>query len=101
MVKEATHIDEHTHTDKEIGDEEGIAHKLDAVHQRRHTRNISIEHQTRKEGTEESLEPCQLRHGGTQHQQYKDKGKLRHIVAILLEKISRKSRVAEEDEEAI
>ena len=32
-IEERAYIDEHAHTDKEIGDEEGIADKLYAIHQ--------------------------------------------------------------------
>ena len=31
--KEGAYIDKHTHTDQEIGDEQGITDKLDTVHQ--------------------------------------------------------------------
>ena len=39
------HIDEHAHTDEEIGDEKCIADKLDVVHQRAGRGDFTIEHQ--------------------------------------------------------
>ena len=40
------HIDEHAHTDEEVGNEKGIADKFDVVHQRAGRWDFAIEHQT-------------------------------------------------------
>ena len=39
-------IDEHTHTNQEIGDEQSVADKLDAIHQGRYVGDISVQDQT-------------------------------------------------------
>ena len=49
------HIDEHTHTYQEIGDEQRVADKLDAVHQRRHMGDIAVEDQSGEEGAEDAF----------------------------------------------
>ena len=41
-MEKDTDVYEHAHTDEEIGDKEGVADKLDAVHQGRHTRNVAV-----------------------------------------------------------
>ena len=41
-LKQKIDIDQHAHTYQEIRNEEGIADKLEAVHQWRNMRNISV-----------------------------------------------------------
>ena len=41
-LKQRFHVDEHTHTYQEVGNEDGITRELDAVHQGRHVRDIPI-----------------------------------------------------------
>ena len=50
------HINEHAHANQEIRDEQRIANKLDAVHQRRHMRNIPVENQSGDECAEDTLQ---------------------------------------------
>ena len=56
-MKQQAKIDEHAHTDKEIGNEDGVADELDAVHQRRKSRYIAVKDKPGKERTEYSFEP--------------------------------------------
>ena len=41
-LKQSFHVDEHTHTNQEVRDENGVTRKLDAVHQGRYVGNIPI-----------------------------------------------------------
>ena len=54
--EEGAHVDEHAHTNQEVGDEQGITDKLDAVHQGRDVGDVSVEDQSGEEGAEDAFE---------------------------------------------
>ena len=54
--KEGAHVDEHTHTDQEIRNEDGVSDKLDTVHQGRHMGNVTVQDQSREESAEDALD---------------------------------------------
>ena len=56
-MEEYCDVDEHSHTYEEIWDEERIADKLYAVHQRRDTRDITVENQSGEERSEDTFIP--------------------------------------------
>ena len=53
--KEQSHVDEHTHTDKEIRNEKGIADELKSVHKRRYRWDEPVEYQAWIESSEYAL----------------------------------------------
>ena len=58
--KERADINQHAHTNQEIGNKEGIADKFDAVHQRGHMRDVAVQDQSRKESTYDAFHTCCL-----------------------------------------
>ena len=55
-MKEQPHVDEHAHTYQKVGNKEGIARKLYAVHERRYMRYEAVEYQSGKEGAVNALQ---------------------------------------------
>ena len=55
-LEQGADIDEHAHADEEIGNEQGVADELDAVHQRRHMGYVAAENQPREEGSHDALD---------------------------------------------
>ena len=53
--EDGTHVDQHAHTNQEIGDKDRVTDKLDAVHQRGDLGDVSVEDQARQESTEDAL----------------------------------------------
>ena len=49
-------IDKHAHANQKIGNEDGIADELNAVHQRRHLGNVAVQNQAGEEGSEDALQ---------------------------------------------
>ena len=81
-LKQQAKIDEHAHTDEEIGNEDGVADELDAVHQRRKSRNIAVKNKAGKERTEYSFEPNGRRNGRTKEENGHHKDELHHGIAV-------------------
>ena len=84
--KKHLQIYHHSHTDKEIGNKQSIAHKLKVVHQCAHSGNESVEHQPGEEGAEDAFHPYYLHQSGTQKHHCQHKDELQHSIAILTEK---------------
>ena len=57
-------IDHHSHAYKEVGDEKGVSHEFDTVHQRRCGWNVAVEHQSGEESSEHRLKPDRSRYPG-------------------------------------
>ena len=76
------HINEHAHANQEIRDEQRIANKLDAVHQRRHMRNIPVENQSGDECAEDTLQSDGLRAGSAEEQHGHDEDELHDGIGI-------------------
>ena len=87
-VEEQSQIDEHAHTDKEVGDEDGIAGKLDAVHERREARYVAVQNQAREEGTEDALQTYGLGEGGAEEEFGHDEDKLHHGVGVAAQELA-------------
>ena len=88
-TEEQPHIDNHPHTDEEIGDEQCVADKLNAIHQWRHMRNVAIEDEAGKEGAEDSLHTGYVGKGGTHEKNGHDEDKLHHRIAVAAQKPAR------------
>ena len=86
--KEGAHIDEHTHTYQEIGDEQGITDKLDAVHQGRDVWDISVEDQSGEERAEDSLDTNERGEGCTEEHDAQHEDILHHRITISAEEIA-------------
>ncbi len=65
VLEQRAHIDDHAHADEKIGDEQGIAHKLDVAHQGRGGGNEAVEHDAHEEGTEDAFHAHQLHQSGS------------------------------------
>ena len=84
-MEEDGDIDEHTHSDQEVGDEQGIADKLDAVHQRRDAGDEPVEDESGEKGTEDALQSAHLRHRGAEKQHREHVDVEHHRVGKMLE----------------
>ena len=85
-LEEQVEVDEHTHADEEIGDEEGVARKLQTVHQRRDLRDEAVEDQSSHKGTEDALQANHLGERATEKEDAQDKNKLHDRIAIAAQK---------------
>ena len=97
-MEEQPDIDEHAHTNEEVGDEEGVADKLYMVHQWRHGRDVAVEDKSGEESTEDTLQPYKACQRGTEKQHGEDKDELHDRVAIAPEKAPRESWHDEQDD---
>ena len=88
-LKEHADIDEHSHTNQEIGNEDGIADKLQTSHQRGDTRNVAVEGETGKEGAKHTFESDKRRDGSTEEKDGKDEDKLRDGITVSLQEPAR------------
>ena len=59
-LEERAVVDEHPHAYQKEGDEDGVAHEFDAVHQRRGPGNEPVHGQSRQESADDGFEPRQL-----------------------------------------
>ena len=82
-------IDNHAHSDEKIGDEEGISHKFDALHQRSYGRDFAIEHDAHEEGAEETFHPCPFHEPSAQEHQDEHKDILHYALIKTTEKPTR------------
>ena len=85
-MKQGSQIDKHPYPNQEIWDEQGIAHKLHTIHQRRDMRNERIQHQTCHKSTKDAFQTHQLCQCSTQEHQSQYKDVLHYIVLISTEK---------------
>ena len=83
------HVDEHAHADEKIGYEEGVAYKLDAVHQRRHMGYVAVEDEAREEGAEDALKTYALAQDSTHEEHGHDEDKLHDGVAVTTQEPAR------------
>ena len=79
-------IHQHAHANQEVGDEEGIADELDAVHQRGGVGYKTVEHQSSQKGSEDAFEPTEFSGGGSKEHHGKREGELYDGVTELAEK---------------
>ena len=84
-----THVHHHSHTYKKIRDEQSVAHKLDAAHQRRHVWHKPVQKQPGIERAKHRFKPDDLCKPRCQEHHCKHKHKLCDIVAIFPEKPTR------------
>ena len=100
MRQERLHVDNHAHADKKIGDEQGIAHKLQMNHQRRRGRNEAVEHDAHQEGPENALDTHKLHEARTQKDEGQHENKLGHGVVVAAEKPAAQARKRIDDDQA-
>ena len=83
---EGAEVDEHPDADEEVGNKDGIADKLDAVHQRCAARDETVEDEACEEGAQDALQTSQF--GGCCRQKHHadDEDVLHHTVAVGAEK---------------
>ena len=84
-VAEGAQVDEHTHADEEVGNEEGIAHKLHVRHQRRGGRNEAVERKAGEERAENALNAHHLHKSRTEEHEHKYEYILHHAVVVAAE----------------
>ena len=98
VAEERPVVDEHAHADQEEGDEDGVSHEFDPVHQGRGAGDLAVEGQPREECTDDRLQPGHVREIGSQeyHRQHEDI--LRYAVAAMFEKPVRQQREQEQDD---
>jgi len=65
--KERLDVDKHAHSDEEKRDENGISHELHPVHQWSAVWYVSVEHQSRKESSQDPFQPAQVGNGRAKH----------------------------------
>ena len=82
MTENHMHINQHTHAYQEIGNKQGVAHKLQMVHQRRDMRNQPVQYQTCKESTQDTFHPHKLHQSGSEENHGKHKYELHHVVIV-------------------
>ena len=82
MTENHVHINQHTHTYQEIGNKQGVAHKLQMVHQRRDMRNQPVQYQTCKESTQDTFHPHKLHQSGSEKNHGKHEYELHHVVIV-------------------
>ena len=94
-------IDEHSHADEKVRDENGVAHKLDAVHQRRHIGDVAVHDDASEESAKHALKT--YKPGGAARQKHHGEYKyeLHHAVAVVLEKPSGDARKQIDDRDAV
>ena len=92
-VGERADIDEHAHTDKEIGDEERVAHKLETPHEGGSRRNVAIQHNSGKERTEHRLKSDCLRKPRRKESHREGIDKLRNAIGVAFEKPASDARI--------
>ena len=97
MLHEGHHIDEHAHTNQEIGNKKRVAHKLNMIHQGRGGRDAAVEHDTRKECAEDAFHTHKLHQAGTQEYKYEYEDVLHNAVVIAAEKPTRQARENQND----
>jgi len=91
-------VDQHAHADEEVGDEDGIAHKLQTIHQSRHPGDIAVEHQSGEKGAQQSLQVDELHHQRTEKHQCQHKDKLYDDVLVVYEELAGHAWEEEDDE---
>ena len=87
--EQQSRIDQHTYTYQEIGNKDGIADKLNAIHQWRDVRDKAIEHQSGDECSEYALQSYQFAGRRTDKHHCKHEDILHHRVGISSEKPAR------------
>ena len=87
--EDGVQIDNHAHPNEEIGNEEGISHKLDALHQRSHSRDFAIEHDAHEEGTEKPFHSSPFHEPSSQEDQDEHEDILHHSLIETTEKPTR------------
>ena len=96
-----SHIDHHPHTYQEVGDEQGVAHKLDAVHQRGVGGDVAVEYQAGEEGAEHRFEADGSGYPGAEKHHHHHIDILRDLLAVELEKPPRDARIGVEHCKAV
>ena len=99
MFDKGCDIDQHPYSDQEIRYENGIPHKLDMIHQWRRRRNTIVQHQSHKEGTQDSLHADKLHQTCAQEDQDHDKYILYHALVIAAEEPARQGWEGQDDEQ--
>ena len=99
-LKEQPDVDKHSHTDKEVRDEQGVAHEVDAVHQWGSRGDVAVQHKSGKEGAEDAFEAAQLAERRTEKNDDQHKDVLEHIVGHVVEKAADDGRQGKKHEQA-
>ena len=85
------YVDKHSHTNQEIGDEDGITDKLQSSHQWGKTWDITVECQSGKESTKHTFQTYKCGDSRTKKQDRKDEDKLCDGIAVMLQEPARHS----------
>ena len=100
-MEEHAYVDEHANADKKVGDEEGIADKLDAVHQRRYVRYVAVENQSGEERAEDAFYADRLAERGAHEEDGKHEYELHDGIAIASQEPACKARDDERQRHAV
>ena len=88
-MEEQPQVDEHAHADEEVGDEDGIADELNAVHQWRHMGNETVQYEAGEECSDDAVETDGLAQGSTHEEHCHDEDELHHGIAVAAQKPAR------------
>ena len=92
-------IHQHAHTNQEVGNEDGVADKLDTVHQRRGVGHKTIKHQTCKEGAKDALQATELSGGSGKEDHSQRESELYDGIAVFTEEHTNEAWQQEEHAE--
>src|SRR5690606_14796393 len=85
-VTKGPKVDQHAHPDQKEGDEDGVAHKIDPVHQGGGLGNKTVQGQARHKGADDALDPGQLGKDRAQVHHGQNKDILGDIIGVPLKK---------------
>ena len=100
MAEQHIHINQHSHSDKEIRNKQRISYKLQVTHQRRNMRNQAVQHQPGQEGSQDSLHTNQLHQSGSQEDHGHHKDILHHLVTVTTEEPASDAREGQHNHHA-
>ena len=100
VADERAEVDDHAHADEEVGNEKGVAHKLDVAHEGRGGGYEPVEHDAHKEGAEYALHAHELHEAGAEEHQREHEDVLHHAVVVAAEETAAYARKHVDDDGA-
>ena len=86
--EKSTNVDQHSYANQEIGNEQRVSDEFQPVHQRGNTRDIAVQRQSGKEGSQDAFESDERCDGRTEKHHGHHKDKLCDGIAVSLQKPS-------------
>ena len=91
-LQQHAYVDEHAHTDEEVRYKQGVARKLQAVHQRRHVGDVPVQDKSREEGAENAFQTDEVSKRSIEEHNGQDKDELHHGITVASQEIARQMR---------